>query len=59
MAALIIGKPTLQTVIDLIDDEGCPICSDPAGGIQVNGPNEIVLGCGHVVDAQAWIDAHQ
>ena len=59
MPVLIIGKPTLQTVIDLIEDEGCPVCGESPGGIQVNGPNEIVLGCGHVLDAQAWIDGHQ
>jgi hypothetical protein len=54
---MILGKPTLQSVLDLIDAEGCPHCGEPAGTIFVDGPNEILLeGCGHVVDATGWID---
>jgi len=48
---MILGKPTLQTVLDLIEDEGCPLCRAAPGVVQVNETDEIILGCGHVVDA--------
>jgi hypothetical protein len=55
---MILGKPNLQSVLDLIDAEGCPRCGEPAGTIFVDGPSEIILeGCGHVVDVKSWIDA--
>lgn len=53
---MILGEPDFQTVLDLLEDEGCPVCGEPAGGIEVRGPDKIVLSCGHVVDAKNWFD---
>lgn len=43
-------------MIELLQDEGCPRCGELPSGYRVNGPDEIVLECRHVVDAKAWID---
>jgi hypothetical protein len=56
---MILGKPTLQTVLKLIEDEGCPRCGDTPPIIHVNGPDEIVLECGQVLDAKRWIDSSE
>lgn len=57
---MILGEPTFQTLIELIEDVGCPHCEQLPEGIQINGPEEIVLGgCGHVIDATKWIDTDE
>lgn len=54
-----IGEPTLQTVLDIINEAGCPVFWVRSTNVQVNGPNEIIVGrCGHVVDNKNWIDSH-
>lgn len=53
---MILGEPTFQAILDQIEAEGCPRCGEPAGTISVNGPSEIILECGHVVDATRWIN---
>jgi hypothetical protein len=55
---MILGEPTLETILDLISEEGCPLCGDDPGAILVNGPSEITLnGCGHTIDAEPYIDS--
>lgn len=55
---MILGKPTLQTVLSHLKEEGCPRCGKLPNQIQINGPDEIVLECGHVVDEKVWIDIY-
>lgn len=57
---MILAKPNFQSVLDLIDADGCPYCGELSGTIFVDGPSEIILkGCGHVVDATKWLDASE
>lgn len=54
---MILGKSTLQSVLDLIEADGRPFCGELPRTIFVDGPIEIVLeGCGHVVDETSWIN---
>lgn len=53
---MILGDSTLQSVIDFLQDDGCPRCGELQSAIDVNGPDEIVLECGHVIDATRWIE---
>lgn len=46
----------LQPVLDSIEFDGRPYCGDPTQSIQINGPDEIILGgCSHVVDATGFV----
>lgn len=55
---MILGEPTLETILDLISEEGCPRCGEDPGAILVNGPSEIILnGCGHTLDATPYINS--
>lgn len=40
---MIPGKPTLQTVVDLIEDEGCPRCGELPGWIDITAPGELFI----------------
>lgn len=46
----------LRPVLDSIEFDGCPLCGERPTMSDVNGPDEIVLSCGHVIDARAWAD---
>lgn len=46
----------LRPVLDSIRFDGCPFCGDHPVGMQVNGPDEIRLSCGHAVDAKERAD---
>lgn len=48
---MILGEPTLQSVIELLQDDRCPRYGELPIELQVSGPDEIVLECDHVVDA--------
>lgn len=48
---MILGKPTLRSVLDLMEADGCPYSSDLPVTISLNGPTEVLEGCGDVVDA--------
>lgn len=52
---MILGDPTLQSVLDLIESDGCPRYGELLGEIRVHVPNKIVLMCDHIVDAETWI----
>lgn len=55
---MILGEPTLQNILDLIETDGCPHCGGDPGAVSINGPSEIILHeCGHIVDATPFIDA--
>lgn len=48
----------LDALLKELADE-CPLCGESPTGIEVRGPDEIVLGgCGHVADAREWLDRH-
>lgn len=48
---VILGEPTFQSILDYIEEEGCPRCGELPIIININGPQEVVLdGCGHVID---------
>lgn len=53
---MILGKPTMQSILDYLQAEDCPFCEEYSTEIQVNGVSEVILECGHVVDATRWID---
>lgn len=46
----------LRPVLDSIEFDGCPFCGERPSMINVNGPDEIALNCGHVLNAKAWAD---
>lgn len=53
---MILGKPTFQSSLDHLEDEGCPYCGELPSTIHINGPEEIVLeSCGHVVDGTEYL----
>ncbi len=55
---MILGTPTLETVVEMVQEEGCPACGERPSHVSVNGPDEIVLSCGQVIDAKEWIESH-
>lgn len=50
-----LGEPILKAVIEFLQDDGCPLCGEHPTTLDLNGPNEIVLKYGHIVDARPWI----
>lgn len=56
---MILGEPNLRSIIELIEAEGCPECGEPTIARSINGPVELILDCGDVVDATSWIDASE
>lgn len=55
---MILGEPNLQSVLDLIEADGCPLSGKQPGAIQFNGPDGIILECEHNLGAKAWIDSY-
>lgn len=49
-------KRGLRPVLDSIEFDGCPFCGEHPVGVDLRGPDDIRLSCGHVVDAKAWAD---
>lgn len=45
----------LRPILESIEWDGCPFCGEPSSMIGVNGPDEIVLSCGHRVDGEAML----
>jgi hypothetical protein len=56
---LILVKHTSKSALDIIEAYGCPDNGEFPGTIFFDGPSEIVLECGHVVDAEGWIEANR
>lgn len=46
----------LRPVLDAIDLDGCPYCGEHPIGVDLRGPDDIRLSCGHIVNAKAWAD---
>lgn len=51
-------NPILKRTVGHFLAYGTSYCGELPATISVNGPNEIILECGHVVDAKGWIDSH-
>lgn len=46
----------LRPIVEAIEIEGCPLCGEQPVGIQIDGPQDIRLTCGHLLDAKRWAD---
>lgn len=55
---MILDKPTLQNVLELVQEEGCPACGELPSHVSISGPDEVRLGCGQVIDAKEWNESH-
>lgn len=53
---MIIGEPTFQADFEWIEVDGCPRCGRNSMEIFINGPHDIILSCGHVVDVAPLIN---
>lgn len=53
---MILGEPTFETIIEIIDAEGCPRCGELPMEIFIDGPSDVELSCGHTVDVKRLLD---